>query len=34
MEKLSLETFTAKLDKTFDKIFEGTRVFLEDVRTK
>lgn len=34
MEKPSLETFTAKLDKTFEKIFEGAKVFLKDVGTK
>lgn len=34
MEKPSLETLTAKLDKTFEKIFEGVKVFLKDVGTK
>jgi len=34
MEKPSLETFTAKVDKTFENIFEGVEVFLKDVGAK
>lgn len=34
MEKTSFKTFTAKLDKTVERIFEGVKGFFKDVRTK